>query len=462
MLKNKITLFFLAVATALFGQEKMDWQLIELKAEKHIVLIEYLEVRTSRESISKFDRVKRVINGVVVDSSGLIMTSSSIFAAQLDISGGNTISGVTRPPEDIKIRFKDNSFETAQFIGKDDDKKVAFIKVNNLKGLKAVHFKDNLALNIGEPVMISYRTNADAGKQMALIPRPINSSEKGPNSKIMFEKAGLEVPFALVFNAKGQAIGFTAQQPRYYGRFGYESWIFAEIIRPEKFKNLIKNPPKYKKKKTSRKHWLGIKMQPFTRAFARYYKQSALKGILINTVYEGSPAFKAGLKTGDIITEFNGSKIEAETYNDLTALRQLIRGAEDALCHMRFWRNGKVRKVQLTLTEAPISQFLAEEVSNNYLGFNAKQLTQDIIRSKRLEFDTDGVWISQVENAGLADLAGLRAGDLLLKVNDQSLKTVEQLKGLLKKAEDDQVKYISLFVRRFNETRFLFIKTHLN
>ena len=237
---------------------------------------------------------------------------------------------------------------------------------------------------------------------------------------------------------------------------------FGEIIMPESFKNLIKNPPKFEKKNTDRKKWLGINMQPFTRALANYFAADQLQGILISTIIDGSPADIAGIEIGDVITKFNGQKIAAEETADLSILRNLVRESGEETIEAEIWRKGKIKKVSINLTAVPISQYLADEVSNQRLGFSAKELTKDIIMAKQLEYDTNGVWVSRVERAGWADLSGLNVGDLLLKVNDQDLQSIDQLDEYLGRFEEEKPDYISFFIKRHSETRFLFIKTNFN
>jgi len=81
---------------------------------------------------------------------------------------------------------------------------------------------------------------------------------------------------------------------------------------------------------------------------------------------------------------------------------------------------------------------------------------------KQLEYDIEGVWISKVEQAGWADIAGLQIGDLLIKVNDKALQNLDQLKNYLKQIDNEKPEYISFFIKRGAETQFLFIKTNFN
>ena len=229
-----------------------------------------------------------------------------------------------------------------------------------------------------------------------------------------------------------------------------------------RFVDLINNPPRFKKKETSRKKWLGVNMQPFTRKMAAYFKVDSLKGILINTVLDDSPAKRAGIKMGDVLVEFNKNKLFAEENSDLQYLRNLVREFDGDKVSIKVWRAGSFLNLDIELAEVPISQYLADEVSSDLLGFSAKELTRDIIIAKQLDFDVNGVWVSRVERAGWADLAGLEIGDLILKIDNKDLHTIEQLDNYLKQIEKVKPPYISFFIKRRSETQFLFIKTNFN
>lgn len=76
---------------------------------------------------------------------------------------------------------------------------------------------------------------------------------------------------------------------------------------------------------------------------------------------------------------------------------------------------------------------MAEEVANPELDFSVKELTRDVILNRNLPPDTKGVWVSRVERAGWADIAGLQIGDLLLAINDVKIQSIDDIKRFLNK-----------------------------
>lgn len=459
----KFCLLVLFIAVSFISAQSTDtWQKVIKQVEHNLVSIEYYEEMNSSGSINNGNKVKRTVNGVVVDSSGLIMTSASIYKATLGFSGG-PLFGSSVLPADISVRFLSGDIFDASFVGKDDDKNVAFIKIDEPIKTRGLRFYQALDIEIGQEIFLVYQLDEKYNFQIMLLNKTINSILEGPPKKILSEAQIANDKFGIACDLKGTPIGIFSEQEMRYS-FDYDRVVpaFMEILLAESFIGLIKNPPKYEKKNTSRKNWLGVNIQPFTRELAKYFRNVAIHGILINTVLEDSPAEKAGIKIGDVITEYNGIKVAAENNSDMEVFRSAVREFNGVVSSIKIWRNGKISDLKVEMAEVPISQYLADEVSNQVLGFSAKELTKDIILAKQLSFDVNGVWISRVERAGWADLSGLNVGDLLLKVDNKDLQDIEQLNKYLHEFEKDKPKYISFFIKRRSETRFLFIKTNFN
>jgi len=201
-------------------------------------------------------------------------------------------------------------------------------------------------------------------------------------------------------------------------------------------------------------------MQPFSRAMASYHGTDDMTGVLINTVLKDSPAGKAGLKLGDVIISVDGQKVAAEKDNELEGFRKLIREQKDSKVLFKISRDGQLLEVDVILGDTPISQFLADEVSSSIIGLSVKELTQDIILAQRLDWETEGVWVSKTERAGWADVAGLQIGDLILRINDQPISGLKDIKNLFEQVENEKPPYLNLFIQRRGNTRYLFIKTN--
>ena len=87
-----------------------------------------------------------------------------------------------------------------------------------------------------------------------------------------------------------------------------------------------------------------------------------------------------------------------------------------------------------------------------------KELTQDIFLNYDIDFDTEGVWVSQVESAGIASISGLRIGDLILEINSISITDLNEFDIHLKNILENEPEYIQFFILRQNKTQFIFLK----
>jgi len=436
-----------------------NWQQTLDSLRDKTVLIEYYADLRSRENMEGRERVKKHLSGFVVNAEGLIITSANIFPARLEFSGGYLSAANAQKPSHIRVKFEGQEYQAAEFIGKDEDTGLAFIRLKKKGRRPFLKFSENTKPALGSRVLIVQHLPQNYDFQMILRQRRVNALLQQPQPSFLCE-GGL-VPalsdFGLVLNAQGRAIGLLQSSGSSFHPFDGRS--LARFIIFKQFKNFINKPPLFKKKKTVRKKWLGVYSQPFTRQMALYFKHKNLKGILVNTVIEESPAAKAGLQPGDILVALDGKGLSAEKLSDLDNFRRFIREKTDNRVQFKIYRQGRYLQKTVELGETPISQFLADEASSKRLGFSAKELTQDIILAKQLDFDTQGVWVSGVERAGWADVAGLRVGDLILKMDDKNINKLNDLKQLFKLTEKEKPNYISLFIKRNSQTRFLFVKT---
>lgn len=442
----------------------IDWSDAIRENRNKVVVIEYYEQLNSVETIIDKGRVKKYMTGIIVDDNGLILTSSSIFKPNLEFSSPQSFYNSYQLPSDIRVKMANGQYIPAQFIGKDDDKRLAFIRLKTKQKIEPVKFSDRHNLQLGSPVLIIQHLPNRYDSELMVSKRMVNAALKQPFLRFLCENNLSSLSgFGLVLNAKKEAVGIIRSSGyNSVPNFGFDnsdSYEPMEIIPYEQFRALIKNPPVFKKKETKRKKWLGIYMQPFTHKMAAYFGQDSLSGILINTIFEKSPAQKAGLQIGDVLTALDGRPLRAEEDTDLEEFRRIVREHKSDKIVFTVFRNNRFLDITVTLGEAPISAYLADELSNSLLGFSAKELTQDIIIAKQLEYDTEGVWVSKVERAGWADVAGLQVGDLLLKINEKKISALNDLKTCFEKIEQDKPEYISLFIKRGSETRFLFLKT---
>ncbi len=457
----------LSIIFLLSGQSisQENWQKIFNRYANKVVTISYFERLLSFEEIEDKEKVKRYLTGIVVDDQGLILTSSAIYPANIEFTSSPNLVASAQLPTAIKVKFNNGLEKAAEFVGKDDDLGVAFIRLKDSVKTDYVHFKRQKALVIGQKILLFHHLPESYDFVPIMVERRINALSDGQQHRYYFEKNFLSLGnFGLVIDQTGQAIGYFRANRLSSGRNLPFSEMnrggLAQVVLYPRFAAQVVNPPFFQHKKTVRKKWLGIYMQPFTRDLARYFGQPNVKGVLVNTVIKNSPAEAAGLLPGDVITKINDLPLQAERESDLENFRQMIRNQTADTVTIEIFRQNHFLLKKVNLRGSPISQFMAEEVANPELGFSVKELTRDIILSKNLEADARGVWVSRVERAGWADIAGLQIGDLIKAIDDTKIQALSDVKNAFERISKEKPPYVKLFIQHGGSTHFLFIKTN--
>ena len=189
--------------------------------------------------------------------------------------------------------------------------------------------------------------------------------------------------------------------------------------------------------------WLGVSIQDLTPRLAREREASAKSGALVNDVIDDSPAEKAGIKEDDVIIEFNGKPVE-EADDLLQAVRSSAPGSEASLVLLR----GKDRKtVNVTLEGEPHHRFamgfhgpsMVQIPPIPPMHFISQQellgMTMSDLKGQLGEYfqapGGRGVLVQDVKRTSSSDKAGFKAGDVIVKVNGESVVSVDEINGAL-------------------------------
>lgn len=180
-----------------------------------------------------------------------------------------------------------------------------------------------------------------------------------------------------------------------------------------------------------RRGMLGVTIQPVTSEIARSMGLSAVRGALVSDVQSGSPAEKAGLRRGDVITAIDGA-----TVTDGNALRnhvaQLMPGTRTEVTVLR---DGREQKVGVTLAElksaARESDAQGQPSETGGFGMAVEPLTRETAKELGVKV-TSGVVIREIEPSSRAAEAGLRPGDVIEQVDGKAVDSVTALRSALK------------------------------
>jgi len=177
---------------------------------------------------------------------------------------------------------------------------------------------------------------------------------------------------------------------------------------------------------------LGVGIQPVTSDLAPSLGLKDVRGVLVNSVTSGGPADKAGVKSGDVILKLNGKDV-----NDPNTLRNEIAGtAPGTDVTLTINRNGMQQDVRAKLAElTPDAANAAAQgggtEGGTKLGISVAPMNGETARELGLPPNSQGLVIEMVDPAGPAAQAGLQAGDVIVEINRQKIRSVSDLQRAL-------------------------------
>jgi serine protease Do len=196
--------------------------------------------------------------------------------------------------------------------------------------------------------------------------------------------------------------------------------------------------------------YLGTTVQKITPEIANSLGLKENGGALVADVVQSSPAEKAGIKTGDIIVEFDRKAIKDSS--DLPPV--VARITPGTTVQLKVMREGKQVSLPITVGELQDNEIVASSEETE-LGLTAQPVTPDIAQSLGLE-RAEGLVISSVKPGSAAEEAGLRSGDVITQVNRRPVKNIEEYNREI--ARSEKGKPVLFLVRRGQSSLFLALK----
>ena len=199
---------------------------------------------------------------------------------------------------------------------------------------------------------------------------------------------------------------------------------------------------------------IGVAIGEVTKDVAESLGMQRAQGALVQRVEAGSPAEKAGVEGGDIITRYNGTQIEKAS--DLPRLVGNTKPGTRAT--LTVWRKGTARELTVNIAEMEPDKTTRKaeakpkaERPANMLGLVVSELTDAQKKELRIE---GGVLVESAEGASAR--AGLRPGDVVLRVNNTDITSATQFNAVVGKLEPKRTTL--LLVRRGDATQFVPVK----
>ncbi|HVU16705.1 MAG TPA: DegQ family serine endoprotease [Candidatus Didemnitutus sp.] len=360
-------------------------------------------------------------SGVIISSDGYIATNNHVVANA----------------DHVTVTLDDGRDLTARVVGRDPLTDVAVVHVD-AKDLPAVTFADTSKVEVGDRVLaignpFGIGETVTSGIVSAMGRRiGILSDVRGYENFIQTDAAiNPGNSGGALVDVDGRLIGLnTAILSRSGGSQGVGLAVPADLV-SRVADSLVKNGKVVR-------GYLGVSVQDITPALADSFGLKSRKGALIAQVEPNSPAAKAGLKEGDVITSVNGSAV-----TDSNKLTLDVSGyAPGTKVSLDVLRDGKTEQVAATTGNRP-SRFggSTEQVApatddeGVLNGVAVDDLTPESRREMNLPAQLHGAVITEVAPDSASARAGLSAGDVILEINRQRVTSAQQAIDLSAKAE---------------------------
>ena len=378
---------------------------------------------------------KSMGSGFIITSDGYILTNTHLVDSA----------------EEITVKLTDKREFRAKLIGADRKTDIALLKID-ATGLPKVTQGDPNKLKVGEWVVaigspFGFENSVTAGIVSAK-GRSLAQENFVPfiQTDVAINPGNSGGP---LFNMKGEVVGINSQIYSRTGGFMGLSFAIPIDVATDISSQLIAHG------KVSRGR-IGVLIQEVTKELAESFGLPKPNGALVASVQKDGPADKAGIEARDVILKFDGKPVNAS--GDLPRIVGSTKPGSKV--QVQVWRNGSTKELTVAVDEVAPEERVggrggkrgkAADTANR-IGLSLSELTTE--QKQQLEIE-NGLLVEDMV-PGIASRAGVRPGDVILSINNQGVKTVEQFNQLLNKVEKGR--NIAILVRRGDTATFITMK----
>lgn len=352
--------------------------------------------------------------------------------------------------QSVQVTTDDGTIYTAKVVGTDPKTDLALIKVEGKKDFPFVKFSDQKArigdwvVAVGNPFGLGGTVTAgivsasgrDIGNgpydDFIQIDAPIN---KGNSGGPAFDMNGNVIGVnTAIFSPSGGSVGIGFDIPASTAKL-----VVAQL----------------KDKGAVTRGWLGVQVQPVTADIADSLGLKAARGAIVDNPQDGSPAAKAGIEAGDVITAVNGTAVKDS--RDLA--RTIATLAPGSSVKLDVFHKGESKTVTLALGELPNERQAQGKADDGK--------TQPDAGTPRLGLSLapagdvqgaagqKGLVVTEVDPEGPAAQRGIQTGDVILNVGGKPVANVGDVRSELAQAKSSGKKSVLLQVKSAEATRFV-------
>ena len=376
-------------------------------------------------------------SGFIISSDGLLVTNNHVI----------------ENADEIKIEMLNGDTLEAKVLGTDPKTDIALLKVESKSELPFVEFGNSDKSRVGDWVLAIGNPLGQGFSVSAGIISARGRDLQGPYDDFIQTDAAINRGNSggPLFNTDGKVIGVnTAILSPNGGSIGIGFSMSSVVVK--KVVNQLRDFGE------TRRGWLGVRIQNLNSEVAEALGLESTDGALVTDVPDG-PAKEAGIKSGDVIIEFDGVAI-----NDSSSLVKVVGDSDVGKdVSVLIWRDGNKKKVTVTLGRLETVQISDERNQrrtnkvNQYAGMSFTDLNDEISKRFDLSDDTIGVVVIGINDDSPAAARGILAGDIIQKVDQVDIQNSTQILKLIEEAKSKNKSSILFLIKRGSNVRFIAI-----
>jgi serine protease Do len=380
-------------------------------------------------------------SGFIIDPSGFIVTNNHVI-----------------PSDSITVTLADGVTLPAKVVGRDPKTDLALLKVNPRTPLPAAKFGNSDTAEVGDWVMaigdpfgigstvtagiVSARNrNINSGDYDDFIQTdaPIN---RGNSGGPLFDMDGNVIGInSAIFSPSGGSVGIG---------FSIPSNLARQVV------------GQLRQFGGTRRGWIGVRIQQVTPEIAEGLGVNNVRGALVTNVTNGGPAARAGLRNGDLITGFDGKpvgddralpRIVADTPIGKTVSLDMLRRGQKQTLKITVQRLAEDDKAVKSAKPAPPPTKTASRLAR--MGLTLGALDAPARAKFKVGAGVQGVLVTAVEEGSVAGEKKLRAGDVIVEISSQPVKTVQEVSGKIEADAKAGKKVVLLLISREGDLTFV-------
>ena len=383
-------------------------------------------------------------SGFIIDEKGIIITNNHVI----------------KDAEDIVVTVNGKKEYKAKVIGKDPLSDIAVLQIESKDKFSPVKFGNSDKARIGDWVIAIGNPFGLGGTVTAGIISARNRSiglsryEDYIQTDASINSGNSGGP---LFDLNGDVIGINTAILGQSGSIG-----IGFSIPSNSAKKVIKQLIEFGETKRG---WLGVRIQVVTKEIADVEKLGEPRGALVASVADNSPSAKGGIRAGDIIIEFNGSKIK-----EMKELPKIVAQTEvGSTVEVKVWRNKKeiIKKIKLGRLETSedfkdndkktetVKEPKFTEIKS--LKIEVRTLTKKDIKERKLPNQTTGLVITKIKND--SPINNLKINDIIVEVQKKRIRSVKDLENTVESALKLSEKTILVVIyNNQNQRRYIGVK----